>query len=161
MEINQGLYPGYLLASLIVGMLLSVVYDAFRIGRRLRRSEKGGKGEWTLLFFEDLLFFAIAAVAAALLSYAMNRGRVRYFGLLCLALGFALWRVTLSKPLMSLALRILRFIGRMGKQIWNRTFARLIARCESALKQARGVRRTARELKRLITEAEHGKRRNS
>ena len=145
MEINQGLYPHYLLASLILGFLLGLVYDVFRTLRVMRREIVPERVDSAIVFVEDLLFSVICAVCVSLLSYAMNRGRIRWFSLLAMAAGFGLYRKTLSRAVMMFALWLRRlcsaayratlgkWLALMGRFIWKKRRIRLTKRVQSRL----------------------------
>ncbi len=63
------------------------------------------------LFFHDLILMSFSGAAIALTVYRFNDGRWRVGGLACLIVGYALYRITLRRPVLCLA-EILRFIFR-------------------------------------------------
>jgi spore cortex biosynthesis protein YabQ len=153
MEINQGLYPAYLLASVVLGILLGAAYDFFRVLRICRGSSTRKRGEVLLLFSEDIVFSVIAAVSSAILSYAMNRGRIRWFSLLAMALGFWLYRKTVSRAVIMTAV----WLRALAVKGWNATFGRLSAWCAARLRLHRQRRHTKRVLVCLLCETEQGR----
>lgn len=158
MEINQGFYPAYLLASVAIGALLGLFYDGIRVLRLMRhsRSPRCPIAEYVLLFAEDIAFSVVAAVLFSLLGYAMNRGRIRWFAFVGAAGGWLLYRATLSRAVMALAELVQKLLARL----WRATGLRLLSAWQiHALKRKR-KRNTARVLANLIREVEAGRWRN-
>lgn len=83
-----------------IGVVLGVLYDLFRILRLLTKPPA------RRIFFEDLLYFALAAALTQLLALPVSHGRVRLFHLLALLLGFALYYLTAGRLLYWLAGRL-------------------------------------------------------
>lgn len=152
MEINQGLYPAYLLASVVLGVALGVFYDGFRILRIVRGSVSRGKMETVLLFWEDLFFSVVSAVSTAILSYAMNRGRIRWFSLLAMAIGFWIYRKTVSKAVIAGVI----WLRNRVISAYHATIGRLLIRLRERSRLIKKRKQTKRLLARLIREAEQG-----
>ena len=83
--------------SLLLGVLLCVWYDFFRLIRRRFRCSV-----WRIAL-QDLFFWLVAAVATFLFLLARENGRIRLFVLLGAGIGFALWRVTVGAVLLKAA----------------------------------------------------------
>ena len=96
--------------SLLIGFLLGVIYDtakAFRKRRKLHRVI-----EFMLTFFEDIVFFTFAGCTLAVIFFVYTYGRVRMFAVFMLALGFVLYRITLSRLVMKFYLLILDLVSK-------------------------------------------------
>ncbi len=124
MHIYQSDLLVFLLASFLCGMLLSALYDAFRVCRLMscgrcrgrfspdvvlenlrflssynaHRKKKGAREDSILfiatLFLCDILYFSLVALIVVLLFYGYNWGKSRLFSVLGLIGGFVLWRIT-------------------------------------------------------------------
>ena len=107
-----------LLAALILGAALGLVYDLLRPLRHGRLSTA----------LTDLLFCLVTTLALlAFLLYA-GRGRLRIFAIFGILSGAAVWFLTLSRPLRRLASAVgrtvaapVRFIGRTLKNILKKS----------------------------------------
>ena len=77
--------------SLVYGFILCILYDLIRALR------KAGADSFTAVFAGDLLFFAAAAVSVFFLCLARTCGEIRGYILFAAALGFLLFRISLSK----------------------------------------------------------------
>lgn len=158
MEINQGFYPAYLLASVAIGVLLGLLYDGIRVLRLWRHSGSPRYPiiEDILLFVEDIVFSAVAAVIFSVLGYVMNRGRIRWFAFAAAAGGWLLYRKTLSRAVMALA----GFVQKQFARVWRATGLRLLSSWQIHALKKKKKRNTARVLTRLIREVEEGRWRN-
>lgn len=107
METNFTLHALLVLWAFILGCFLCGVYDVFRV-LRLRRKQNA-----IVLFFFDLLFCGIAAVALLLLFFNLSYGRVRAYALAFAFCGFLLWRFTVSRAVIALCLRFINFAERL------------------------------------------------
>ena len=119
MQISQSALFCLCCASFLAGILLSLFYDALYMMRlwsipsdcrytvtkinalRASRTKKKTKGKRHLhrvsLFFGDILFCLVGALTLILLLYWLNNGAFRAAAPLCMALGFWLWHVSISK----------------------------------------------------------------
>lgn len=88
----------------ILGFLLGMLYDVFRI---LRLSFPNGR---VLIFLEDVLYFAVAAVVSFSFVVLANGGVLRAFLLLGEFLGAVLYFFSLSLLIMKAAQMIIRVI---------------------------------------------------
>ena len=121
MQISQSALFRLCCASFILGLLLAFFYDflymtrlwtippkhrycvpaiqkfqAARIEGK-KEKKKAPKGFRIALFFGDVFFCLVSALAVILLLYWLNNGSFRAAAPLCLALGFGLWRISVSK----------------------------------------------------------------
>lgn len=78
------------LASLLTGALIGLVYDFFRIGRVIF---KGGRIK---LFFDDVLFFVMAALVFAVFTFNATMGVVRMFAAIGALVGFFAYRFSIG-----------------------------------------------------------------
>jgi len=102
-----------------LGGILGAVYDVFRVLRILRR-----KNPWILVFFEDLLFSAIAAVATAYVFSRIYYGQVRLFLLAGQGLGFLIYHITLGSLVGATArflARCLRFFAKYFRKFLKKS----------------------------------------
>lgn len=115
-----------------LGFVIGIYYDVFRIKRLMF-----GNGK-VQLFFDDLLFTQTSCIIIIVYVFMANNGIYRWYEFISVLLGFALYRVTLSKTVMfvfeklifllKLALRALlvppRFIERyifvFARFIWRK-----------------------------------------
>ena len=81
------------LLSVGFGTLLGLVYDAFRLFRLACGRKRG-------VFWQDLLFFVVAAFLTVLFLLTVNRGSLRLFILLAMAVGFFIYYYTFSRLVM-------------------------------------------------------------
>lgn len=84
---NQNIIPElyFFIASLTVGFALAVLYDLFRIFRRLIRHS---------LFFvsvEDFLFWFIAGIAGFYMIYVYNNGIIRLYAIIGMLLAVGVY----------------------------------------------------------------------
>ena len=95
------------LGSLLVGALLGLLYDIFRITRLALPLPA------PVVFCEDLCFCLLAA--AATFSYLLMavEGQLRFFVLLGEGLGWALYRLTLGVAVMGCAAALIRLVKRL------------------------------------------------
>ncbi len=134
---NDFFYDPWLLILFffIPGVVLSALYDIFRILRIARTDPKGSvipklyvrlgierkrrlqsekrklQFDFWLVFTEDLLFCFIAALTELLLFFHLNGGVIRAPGLFLSALGFFAYRLTLGKIVIGTATCIIQ-LGR-------------------------------------------------
>ncbi len=102
------------LQAVALGGALGAVYDVFRILRIFRR-----RSPWLLVFFEDLLFSLIAAVATAYVLSRIYYGQVRLFLLVGQGLGFLIYHVTLGSLIGRIARLLARFFRFLAKYLRN------------------------------------------
>lgn len=111
MQTGQFLYTALAIWSLAAGAFLCGVYDLFRLFR-LR-----GKQKRVTLFFCDLLFCLIAAVTMLLLFFNLSFGRARAYAFVFCGAGFLIWRLTVSRLVMRLMLRLITFAEKLLNSI--------------------------------------------
>ena len=154
-----------LLSAWVLGFLLAVLYDFFRLFRRHRRPKKrlGKFLDGLLISLEDFLFFVFCGIVASILFYVTNSGKVRFSAFVVGGFGFAFCRVTLSRFLLSfldwLIGRVRAGFAFMAKKILLpplSALARLAGRFIGALSLKRRRRKTEKLLKKLRTMGQRG-----
>jgi spore cortex biosynthesis protein YabQ len=100
------------LCSIIGGILIAFIYDAFRIKR------KAVKTSTIIIYIEDLIFWIIVAFIMFAVIYFSNEGEVRGYIFIGSILGIILYTLIFSKIVMTAALFILRIIYKVLKAIW-------------------------------------------
>ncbi|MBQ8894664.1 MAG: spore cortex biosynthesis protein YabQ [Clostridia bacterium] len=95
--------------SVVLGAVLGVLYDWFRVGRIIRK-----KG-WLAVFLEDLLFALAAAFATAFCFTFTNYGQVRLFLLVGEGLGFLIYFHTAG----AVVTRFFRWFCRITEKFMN------------------------------------------
>ncbi len=139
------LYSEFALAiwSLAVGAFLCAVYDIFRLFR-LRRKQNAA-----LLFVCDVLFCVISAVCLTLLFFNLSHGKMRAYSFLLAALGFLVWRLTVSRVVMHLMLKLVNAVSRILNSIKMRLLGiiRLNARRIYTIHSCRSIIAEARKIK--------------
>jgi len=167
-----------LLLSFLAGGLLAAVYDLLRIRRVAFRlptgradgvEGKGGGGffgalrrnlkrtDTLLCFFEDIAFCLFGTVVLILMDFKLHYGIPRWYSYAAVVGGFALWRVTLGRLIMSCSEAIVRFLLRMARWIKRRLLLpalRLLKRGAHGLwcrwKKRRARQYTEAEEKRIL-----------
>lgn len=124
-----------------LGFLLGAWYDVFRILRRLSHPRK------VAVFFQDVVFFATAAVVVFLFSLAMTEGIVRSYVLIGAAAGFEAYRHTVGSVLLRSVCRILCWMRRGYRWV----FSEISAPCARFLGWLRGVMQALGEKSKKVT----------
>lgn len=119
MEISQKLLALALLYSAVVGTVLGVLYDIFRIIRVAMKPSPGMSPKLrsfydavgdTVIFIEDILFAFIAALVVAVFLFHVNDGQLRWFVLAGAAVGFFLYYMTVGRLVLLCAGAIISFV---------------------------------------------------
>ena len=119
MQLSQSALFYLSCASFLAGLLLSLFCDflymlrlwlipydirytvsaiqKLRSSRAKKGKQKKQKGLKVLVFLSDVLFCLVGAITLILLLYWLNNGVFRAAAPLCMAVGFWLWHVSLSK----------------------------------------------------------------
>lgn len=115
MSVSYSLH--FLLAgwSVLAGIALGFLYEFFRLLHRLHL-----RAVW-LIFLEDLLFCLCCTCALSLLFFNLSYGQMRLYAFAGVAIGFAVWYVTLG----SLFRRALSRLHRFLFPRWERLKGRL------------------------------------
>ncbi len=108
MEISPVLQAKLLFYSFCLGGSVGVICDVFR--PLCAFLKKKGHGYGAVRFIGDLLALVYAALGTVLLTYYFNKGEFRGFCLLGLAVGFFVYRHTLSYAVSTILIRAVRLI---------------------------------------------------
>jgi spore cortex biosynthesis protein YabQ len=84
--------------TVLAGMVVGLLFDACRVGRKVLRPSR------RLLFLVDLLFWFLAALFVFLMLLAVNRGEVRAYVFVGLSAGWALYVLFFSRTCLGLML---------------------------------------------------------
>ena len=77
--------------SILLGIILCIFYDIFRVKRKIIFSSA------IVIFFEDIFYFSVSAVVVFCFLLALTNGVIRAYIILGLVLGFIFCRYTFSK----------------------------------------------------------------
>ncbi|MBO5292445.1 MAG: spore cortex biosynthesis protein YabQ [Lachnospiraceae bacterium] len=101
----------FLLRSMLLGVMITFLYDLIRIFRRVVRHH----GFFVSL--EDFFFWVFCSICIFLLLYRENNGILRWFVVMGAAVGMLLYKATVSRFLVDLAAKgigaVLRLLGRI------------------------------------------------
>ncbi|MBQ3230010.1 MAG: spore cortex biosynthesis protein YabQ [Clostridia bacterium] len=118
-QIDYSLHTRLALWSVALGAVLCAVYDIFRLFR-LRKKQNA-----VLLFVCDVAFCVIAAVSVLLLFFNLSFGRMRAYSFVLIAVGFAAWRLTVSRFVIAMMQKLIAFTERLINSIITRAKAKL------------------------------------
>lgn len=99
--------------ALLLGASLGLFYDVFRILRIAIKSHS------IIIFFEDILFFVLAAILTFLFIFNVNSGVVRWFIFLGIIVGFALYYITVGKLVIKISEIIINIFKSIFKFLWG------------------------------------------
>ena len=95
-EINNSLQTICFLRALVLGVFLCLLYDFFGSLR------KAGISSDFAVFIQDILFFIIASPLIFIFLLATTNGEIRLYIILGIAIGFLIFKMTVSKLLVFL-----------------------------------------------------------
>ena len=133
----SALYPA---ASLLLGIALGALWDL--IGILNLPSDGTGRGMLARLdrmrrcagrWMGDLIFCILSALSLSLLTYALNRGKLRFLALFALFCGFSLWYFSLSRFIRRASLTVKRYLMRKMAIAYAKTIGRLLRRIQSRI----------------------------
>ena len=120
MNISSEIQINYFLLSLLLGVLLCIVFDFFRV---LRLIGLNGK---ISVFIEDMLFFIIAALSIFVFYMKITDGKFRLIVPISALLGFIIYRLTIGKLLFfcikNIVNLIIKFFNFVYKNITLKVF---------------------------------------
>ena len=143
----------FMLHSFLLGVIITFIYDLFRIFRRIIPHG------WFLLSLEDLVFWVLATAGIFYMLYYENNGMFRLFSVIGAGTGMFLYKKTLSAALVNLVSgAVNKLIALIGKILWKlsapirflwRKMKVLAGRC--ARRAAREARIRRRQIKYRLT----------
>ena len=98
------------LASLVVGCIIGVIYDVFRL---IRVVYTGGRVK---LFFEDVLFCVMSAGVFAVFMFNANMGVIRMFAAIGALIGFFAYRFSVGLLTVPMAKKLKGLLARPVKR---------------------------------------------
>ena len=104
----------FMLHSFLLGVIITFIYDLFRIFRRIIPHG------WFLLSLEDLVFWVLATAGIFYMLYYENNGMFRWFSVIGAGTGMFLYKKTLSAALVNLVSgAVNKLIALIGKILWK------------------------------------------
>ncbi|NJD01056.1 MAG: spore cortex biosynthesis protein YabQ [Ruminiclostridium sp.] len=100
------------LCSVAGGVVIALVYDIFRIMRKVIKTGS------LFTYVEDLLFWILVAVVMFATVYYSNEGELRSYIFLGTLLGVVLYALLLSKAIMNSSLFIIRIVKGVLRFLW-------------------------------------------
>lgn len=94
----------FFLFSVLAGIISALLYDIFRISRRIVRACDA------VINAEDILFFIIAAFFVFVAAYLKNSGEIRWQSFIGFALGIVLYIIIVRNRLLNFSTIIIKFI---------------------------------------------------
>lgn len=113
-----------ILYAFLLGLLLGVWFEAIRLWRMLCRGK-------IVTFLQDFLFCFVSIGAVTLQALHRNDGQLRWYVVLSVLTGFAIYRHLIGDRLLRPTLRLLRFAARIGNRALGICLLpfRLLGRC--------------------------------
>lgn len=97
----------FLLHSLVLGAVITFVYDGFLILRRLI------KHTMLMISLEDFFFWIGCAIFVFFMLYEENNGILRWFAVFGAGIGMVIYKKTLSGFIVEGVVKILSFLGKL------------------------------------------------
>lgn len=91
--------------SLVLGAVLGIFYDIIRVFR------KTGLNSFAAVFICDVFFFAVSAVVTFIFLVGATNGEIRGYVIFSCAVGFIVYRLTLSKVVFYLICKLFGLIS--------------------------------------------------
>jgi Spore cortex protein YabQ (Spore_YabQ). len=112
MEISQSVYGTVFIYSVVIGIILGVIYDIFRVQRISMESNNRYLNliRNIIIFAEDIIFSVISAVLIIVMIFHANNGRIRWFALIGSGIGFIFYYNTIGQIVMLCSWKIIAFI---------------------------------------------------
>ena len=95
------------LVMFVFGFVSGVVYDLFRIKRRLFLNNN------VFLFFDDLVFSLVIVLSFLFTVFVANNGIFRWFEVFFCIVGYVAYHLTVSKPITFVCFVIIDFLKRL------------------------------------------------
>ncbi len=111
-----------LLYSFILGAVLGLIYDFFRIKRiayNLNKNKIKKMMENTIVFFEDITYWLICSVFVCVFLFYINSGRARGISLFVMLSGFLVYYFTVGKLVVRCSERIIELFYKMLRKIYS------------------------------------------
>lgn len=130
----------FMLHSFLLGVIITFIYDLFRIFRRIIPHG------WFLLSLEDLVFWVLATAGIFYMLYYENNGMFRWFSVIGAGTGMFLYKKTLSAALVNLVSgAVNKLIELIAKILWKLSAPVRFVWRRLKILAGRSARRAARE----------------
>ncbi len=103
----------FFLHAVLTGIVLSAVYDVFRIMRRVHTHK------WFLIAVEDFLYWIGSALYISYVLMNDNNGIIRWFFILGILLGMVIYNVTISQHLVGILSKTINRLLYVVKKVLN------------------------------------------
>lgn len=138
------------------------------------KARRGKRLENLLIGIEDVLFFLFSSLLFSFQTYWVNDGEIRIWGILLVFAGFFLWRLTAGRVVLFFSSQILfftkiliywsfyiimkpiRIVCSFAKRVISITYRKTVAAIRAKRLLSRRKRFTARECRRILSEAGNG-----
>ena len=100
------------LGSLVVGVILSFLYDIFKSVRFAFKSDKHH------ILIQDILYFLISAFITFLFVLSVNHGEIRFYIIAGEIIGFCIYCVTFSKLFMRFSIGVITMLKKAGIKVY-------------------------------------------
>lgn len=121
-EILKEVY--FLLYSVCMGIMITFVYDIFRLLRAVIPHKN------FFIAFEDIVFWFFTSISLFLMLYKVNNGAVRWFSIAGALLGMVIYRKSLGQYMVVFLSNIIKKILHIVKRVFGIVFSpiRMLAR---------------------------------
>lgn len=99
------------ISFLICGIISGIVYDLFRIKRRIVPANS------IVIFFDDIIFMLFNAVLVVFNAYAFNNGNLKWYEFPLLLMGFTAYRLTLSVLFIKIVFKVIDVIKHLVQKL--------------------------------------------
>ena len=113
------------LDSLVVGIILSFLYDIFKSVRFAFRSNKRH------ILIQDIMYFLISAFITFLFVLSINHGEIRFYIIAGEIIGFCVYYMTFSRLFMKFSIYVISMLRKAG----NKVYLVICIPCLSVLKK--------------------------
>ena len=114
-EISASLQISSFLYSIVLGIIFALVYEIFRVIRKLK------KHSTISVFVQDILYFAVISVVTFLFFLSRTNGEIRLFIIIGISLGYLFYFLLVSRYVNSVFNLILKLIFN-GFSLINKAF---------------------------------------
>lgn len=108
------------LQSCLLGIVLGIIYDVFRVIRRAI------KVNTIITFIQDFIFFILAAIITFTFFLQQTDGEMRMFVVIGELLGWVVYYLTIGKLVIKISESIIKVIKNIFKLIYNILIKRII-----------------------------------
>lgn len=109
------------LYSLMMGAILGVIYDVFRISRLIANFRQWG------LFFQDILYFFMSGICTFLFCLAYNYGEIRFYIIAGEIIGWIAYYITLGEIVYRFSGTIIIFIKKIIGKLFEKVYRPLVS----------------------------------